>query len=72
MLFIKYINDLPLRLNSLSEPMLFADDTSVIISSKNFKDFCSVTNLLLPHKNKWFATNLVLNLDKTNMVEFIA
>jgi hypothetical protein len=72
MLFIKYINDLPLRLNSLSEPMLFADDTSVIISRKNFKDFCLVTNLLLSHLNKWFATNLVLNLDKTNMIEFIA
>jgi hypothetical protein len=52
--------------------MLFADDTSVIISSRNFKDFCSVPNLLLSHMNKWFATNLVLNLDKTNIMKFIA
>ena len=35
-LFFVYINDLPLRINSLSEPILFADDTSVIISNRNF------------------------------------
>jgi hypothetical protein len=52
--------------------MLFADDTSVLISSRNFKVFRSVTDLLLSHMNKWFATNLVLNLDKSNKVEFIA
>jgi hypothetical protein len=27
-------------MNTLSEPITFADDTSVIISSKNFDDFC--------------------------------
>ena len=31
LLFIIYINDLPLRINSLSKPILFADYTSVII-----------------------------------------
>jgi hypothetical protein len=31
LLFIIYINDVPLRINSLSEPILFADVTSVII-----------------------------------------
>jgi hypothetical protein len=34
LLFIIYINDLPLRIYSVIEPVLFADDTSVIISNK--------------------------------------
>jgi hypothetical protein len=51
-------------LYSASEPTLFADDTSVIISSRNFKDFCSVANLVLSHMIKWFAANnLVINLE---------
>jgi mannose/fructose/N-acetylgalactosamine-specific phosphotransferase system component IID len=36
LLFLVYVNDLPLRINSLAEPILFADDTSVIISNRNF------------------------------------
>jgi hypothetical protein len=66
------INDLPLRINSLAEPILFADDTSIIISNKNFEDFSTVTNLVLSHMIEWFTVNkLVLNLDKTNIMKFI-
>jgi hypothetical protein len=36
-LFIIYINDLHLRINSVSEPILFADDISVKISRRNSK-----------------------------------
>jgi hypothetical protein len=72
LLFIIYINNLPLRIDSVSEPILFADDTSVIISSVNFKDFFSLSNLVLFCMIKWFvANNLVLNLDKTNIMKFI-
>jgi len=49
LLFIIYINDLPLTINSLSEPVLFPDDTSVIISSRNFRDFCSVSNVVVSY-----------------------
>jgi hypothetical protein len=52
--------------------MVFADDTSTVISSRNFKDFCSVSNLVLSLRNKWLAANkLVLSLDKTNVWKFI-
>ena len=72
LLFIIYVNDLPLRMNSVSEPILFADYTSVIISNRNFEDFCSASNLVLSHMIKWFAVNkLVLNLDKTNIMKYI-
>jgi len=54
-----------LRINSVSEPVLFTDDSSVIISSRNFKNFCSLSNLVVPHMIEWFAANkLVLNLGK--------
>jgi hypothetical protein len=72
LLFITYTHDLPLRINSISEPIVFADDTSCIIPSRNFEDFCSMSNLVLSHMIKWFAANkLVLNIDKTNIMKFI-
>ena len=61
-----------LRINTVSEPVLFAGDTSVLISSRNLEDFCSVSNLVVSHMIKWFAANnLVINLDKTNIMKFI-
>ena len=53
-----YISDIPQNINATSEPTLFVDDTNVIISSRNFEDFCSVSNL-------------VHNLVKTNRMKFI-
>jgi hypothetical protein len=58
--------------NTLSEPILFADDTSVVICSKNFYYFPTIPNTILSHMNKWFTSNkLVLNLDETNVIKFI-
>jgi hypothetical protein len=57
-----------LRINSVSEEMLFADDTGVIISRRHFGDICWVSNLFLSHVIKWFAASkLVLNLDETKL-----
>jgi hypothetical protein len=61
-----YIYDLPPIINTLSEPILFTDDTIVIISSKSFDDFSAISNTILSHMSKWFTSNkLVLNIDKT-------
>jgi hypothetical protein len=38
-LFILYINDLPPTINTLTEPIIFVDDTSAIIPNKHFDDF---------------------------------
>ena len=57
--FIIFRNDLPLTINPISEPILIVDETSVIISTRNFEDFCSVSIL-------------VLNLVKTNITKFIS
>jgi hypothetical protein len=71
-LFLVYINDLPPRINSLAEPVLFADDTSVIISNGNIKDLSATSNLVLSCMIEWFAANkLTLNLEKTNVMKFV-
>jgi hypothetical protein len=58
------------QINTLTESIIFADDTSVIISSKNV-DFCAKSNKVLSHISKWFtADKLALNLDKTNIIKF--
>jgi cellulose biosynthesis protein BcsQ len=72
LLFIIHTNDLPPTKNTLTEPIIFADDTSVIICNKNFDDFCATSNLVLSHMSKWFTDNkLVPNIDKTNVIKFI-
>jgi len=72
LLFLVYINDLPLRINSLAEPILSANDTSVIISNRNFIQFSTTANLVLAHMTEWFSANkLVLNLEKTNIMKFV-
>jgi hypothetical protein len=52
LLFIICINDLPPTINSFSVPIIFADDTSVIISSKNFDDFCMLADRVASHMSK--------------------
>jgi hypothetical protein len=70
-MFIIHINDLSMKINYVSETILFADDISVIISSRNFEDFCSVPYLVLLHMIELFAANnFVLNLDKMNTMKF--
>jgi hypothetical protein len=69
LLFTICINNLPLRINLVSEPILFTDDTSDIISSRNFKDFCLVSNSVL--SDMILTYKLILNLDKMNIMIFI-
>lgn len=60
-----------MKTNTISEPILFADDTSVIISKDNYDDFKQSSNLVLSHMCQWFDVNqLVLNVEKTNTVKF--
>jgi len=40
----RYENITFLTINFASQPVLFADDTSVIITGRNLEDFCSVSN----------------------------
>jgi hypothetical protein len=66
LLFLIYINDLPLALNTMSFSTLFADDTSVIISNPEPIVFHDRLTEVLKNLNIWFNTNLLfLNVSKT-------
>jgi hypothetical protein len=47
LLFMIYKNGLPPILNTSSIPIIFVDDTSVIISNKILDDFCILSNRVL-------------------------
>jgi hypothetical protein len=52
--------------------ILFADDTSIIITSPNPTNFENSVNEIFHDINRCFNTNLLsLNLDKTYYVQFI-
>jgi hypothetical protein len=71
LLFITYINDFPLGVNTKSDAIMFADDTVVLISDKNFNEFENTFNTVLKHITTWsHANQLILNMDKMNIVKF--
>ena len=66
LLFIIYINDLP-NVSSLTQFLLFADDTSIFCSHKDANHLVSIVNNDLT----WLKVNKVsLNLTKTNFMIF--
>ena len=46
LLFIVYINDIPMSVKHVSKTILFADDTSVIVTDKDYNSFEQKTNLV--------------------------
>ena len=65
------MNNLPSKINALSELIIFTDDTSVI-SGQNVDDFSSVSNIVLSHMSKLLTANkLALNVDEVNIVNSI-
>ena len=71
LLFLTYVSGLPKTVNDKTVPILFADDTSIIVKSSNSKDF--QTNMVTAFHcvNKWFKINLPsINIDKTHYIQF--
>ena len=65
LLFILYINDLPLHLNR-SKVILYADDTALLFAHKNLHDIERVLSDEVSIAQAWLAENkLTLNLQKT-------
>jgi hypothetical protein len=72
LLFLLYINDLSKTINRKSKPILFADDTSIIFTNSNPKNFKKDIKSTFEILNKWFIANrLSLNFDKTYFIQFI-
>jgi hypothetical protein len=71
LLFLIYINDLPRILNSAANPILFADDTSIIISNTDLHEFKNNTTLIMNEIIYWFQSNLLTsNCKKTHFLKF--
>ena len=70
LLFVIYMNDLPDCLNK-ANGILFADDTTLYISSDSLEELYNDMNLELKTLSDWFLANkLSLNLNKTNYMLF--
>ena len=70
LLFIIYTNDLPGCLN-LTKSILFADDTTIYLSSNNISYLYTTMNGELLKHTDWFRANkLSLNISKTNYILF--
>jgi len=71
LLFILYINDLPKTMATSANPVLFADDTSMIITNPDPMEFTKSLNTNSTKINTWFKSNsLSLNVDKTHFLQF--
>jgi len=72
LLFLIYINDFPSAINKLASSVLFADDTSIIISNTNPEEFKNSTILVMNEIIEWFQSNLLsLNCNKTTFLQFL-
>ena len=71
LLFVIYVNDLPKTVHDKTVPILFADDTSIIVKSPNSKDFQTNMFTAFHCVNKQFKVNLLsINVDKTHYIQF--
>ena len=70
-LFLVYINYLPKAIEHKALPILFADDTSILLTSPNNIQMQSDLNLVFEQRNKWFKSNqLSLNFNETYFTQF--
>jgi hypothetical protein len=69
LLFLFYIYNLPIALNYKAIPILFADDTSILITSPNKNDFLLKITTAFNIINEWLNTNLLsINFNKTHYI----
>jgi hypothetical protein len=71
LLFIVYINNLPNAMEHKAFPILFADETSILITNPNNIPFQSDLNVVYGQRSKWFKRNfLTSNFDNTYFIQF--
>ena len=71
MFFLIYINDLPNIILDPSKLILFADDTSIIITNPSPSKFKEDINNVIDNINDWFRSNSSsLNFDKMYSLQF--
>ena len=67
LLFLIYINNLSQIISSVAKPILFANDTSIIISNTDLQEFKNNAASGMNETINWFQGNLlILNCKKTH------
>ena len=73
LLFIVYVNDFPRLAKQLASPVMYADDTSLLVAAKDLGELEGKVKATLKHITDWFSINgLTLNMEKTNFIKFSA
>jgi len=73
LLFLIYINDLPRTIDNYANSVLFADDTSIIITNTDPQEFKQTIDISIQETNDWFLSNLLtVNYNKTQFLQFFA
>jgi len=67
LLFLIYINDLPRTIDNYANSVLFADDTSIIITNTVVQEFKQNIYVAIQETNNWFLT---VNYNKTHFLQF--
>lgn len=71
LLFNLYVNDLPYFIRDKANPVLFADDTSILFTQSNIQALANNINETVLKLKDWFDANkMTLNLEKTAFLKF--
>jgi hypothetical protein len=71
LLFLLFRNNLPITSSTNSELVLYANDTSLVITSSNSVEFSTKVHIVFADVNECFRSNLMsLNFDKTHFLQF--
>jgi hypothetical protein len=57
LLFLLYVNNIPNVISNISNPVLYADDTSLIITNSKSQMFEKNINTAILQLNRWFSSN---------------
>ena len=68
LLFLIYINYLPRTIDKYANSVLFADDTSIIITNTDAQKFKQTIDIAIQETNDWFLSNY----NKTQFLQFFA
>jgi len=72
LLFLIYINDLPASISKIAKSIIFADDTSIVVTNDNKVDFRQNVRRVMIEISNWFQCNrLTLNYGKTHFLQFL-
>jgi hypothetical protein len=71
LIFLLFINNLPLTNLKNTSMVLYADDTSLVITGTNPAQFSVDVNTVFKNVNERFRSNLMfLNIEKTHFLQF--